>query len=60
MQLEFTIDSQLNIMELNASKKIKDHVIVLLLTGSQIAKTHFCNEAVEDLKFILHIFLYSL
>ena len=39
IQLEFTIDGQLNIMELNASKKIKDHVIVLLLTGSQIAKT---------------------
>jgi hypothetical protein len=39
VQLEFMIDDQLNIMELNASKKIKDHMIVLLLTGSQIAKT---------------------
>jgi hypothetical protein len=39
IQLEFTIDGQLNIMELNASKKIKDHVVVLLLASSQIAKT---------------------
>jgi hypothetical protein len=39
IQLEFTIDGQLNIMELNASKKTKDHVIVLLLASSQIAKT---------------------
>ena len=39
IQLEFMIDGQLNIMELNASKKIKDHVIVLLFTDSQIAKT---------------------
>lgn len=39
IQLEFMIDGQLNIMELNASKKIKDRVIVLLFTGSQIAKT---------------------
>jgi hypothetical protein len=39
IQLEFMIDGQLNIMELNASKKIKDHVVVLLLASSQIAKT---------------------
>ena len=39
IQLEFMIDGQLNIMELNASKKIKDHMIVLLFTGSQIAKS---------------------
>jgi hypothetical protein len=39
IQLEFTIDGRLNIMELNASKKIKDHIIVLLFTDSQIAKT---------------------
>jgi hypothetical protein len=39
IQLEFTIDGQLNIMELNAPKKMKDHVIVLLLIGSHIAKT---------------------
>jgi len=39
IQLEFTIDGQLNVMELNASKKIKDHVVVLLLASSQIAKT---------------------
>jgi hypothetical protein len=39
IQLEFTINGQLNIMELNASKKIKDHVVVLLFASSQIAKT---------------------
>jgi hypothetical protein len=39
VQLEFMIDSQLNILELNPSKKVKDHMIVLLFTGSQIAKT---------------------
>ena len=39
MQLEFMIEGQLNIMELNVSKKIKDRMIVLLLASSQIAKT---------------------
>ncbi|HZD82631.1 MAG TPA: hypothetical protein VE076_07120, partial [Nitrososphaeraceae archaeon] len=37
-QLEFLIDSQLNIMALNPSRKIKDHSIVLLLGNSEAAK----------------------
>lgn len=37
-QLEFLIDSQLNIMALNPSRKTKDHSIVLLLGNSEAAK----------------------
>jgi hypothetical protein len=38
-QLEFLIDGQLNIMELNPFKKKKDQSIVLLFGSSEIAKT---------------------
>ena len=38
-QLEFLIDGQLNIMELNPFRKKKDQSIVLLFGSSEIAKT---------------------
>jgi hypothetical protein len=41
-QLEFLIDSQLNIIALNPSRKKKDHSIVLLMGKSETAKAISC------------------
>jgi hypothetical protein len=41
-QLEFLIDSQLNIIALNPSRKKKDHSIVLLMGNSETAKAISC------------------
>jgi hypothetical protein len=38
-QLEFLIDGKLNILELNPFRKKKDHLVLLLLGSSEIAKT---------------------